>query len=71
MSEEMVRPYYDDDPIPERKEREYDKHRDSIPEDYADLRAELVAITRLQAITSRIEALTKELQGSALPRRMK
>ena len=67
LENRMVLPYADDDPIDEPQEREYDKHLD--PEDYADLRAELVAITRLQSLTSRIEDLTKELQSSALPRR--
>lgn len=37
--------------------------------DFADLRAELVSITRLSAITGRIEKLTKELLDLSLPRR--
>ena len=61
LENHMVLPHADDEPIDEPQEREYDKHLDSIPEDYADLRAELVAITRLQSLTSRIEDLTKEL----------
>ncbi len=44
---------------------------DAASQRAADLNAELVSIARIQAQTSRIESLTKELQDLLLPRRMK
>ncbi len=51
----------------EPQEREYDKYRDSIAEDFSSaLRAELIAITRLHAIKLRIDSLMKDVCGSLI-----
>lgn len=69
LENRMVLPFSDDDPIDEPQEREYDKHLDSVPEDYADLHATLFSIGFLQTQIGRIDKLVEELQGSSWARR--
>ena len=45
----------------------YDQQR--ADEDHAELKAELLRITRLQSVTAELERLTQGLQGSLLGRR--
>lgn len=45
----------------------YDQQR--ADEDHAELKAELLRITRLQSVTAEVERLTQDLQGSLLGRR--
>lgn len=45
----------------------YDQQR--ADEDYAELKAELLRITRLQSVTAEIERLTRSLRDSLLGKR--
>ena len=55
----------------EPKEQDADEAYDlqRADNDYADLNAELKAITRLQSVTAEIERLTESLQGTLFGRR--
>ncbi len=50
----MVLPYADDDPIDEPQEREYDKHLDSVDEDYAEPEDNFSLSVRLTMAINRI-----------------
>jgi len=58
------------DPQEQDPDEAYDRQRAALSDkEYADLKAELITITLIQAQTSRIENLTKELQDLLLGRR--
>ena len=59
------------DPKEQDPDEAYEADRAALSDnDYANLNAELVAITRLQAITSDIEKLIQSIQGSLFGRRI-